>query len=45
MKMYTQVFNSMRDLNDYVNDNGITQNRIVNIFSSDGTFILVYYSE
>ena len=46
MKMYTQAFNEMRELNTFVNKNDIDQDRIVQIFqSTDGLFYLVYYSE
>lgn len=46
MKMYTQAFNKMVEVNDFVNRSGIPQERIVNVFQSkDGTFLLVYYAE
>lgn len=46
MKMYTQAFNDMRELNDFVNANDISKDRIVNVFQSkDGTYLLVYYAE
>lgn len=44
--MYTQVFNQMKDLNAFVNKNGIQKERIVSIFTpGDGTYLLVYYAE
>lgn len=35
MRMYTRAFNKMRELTDFVNENGIPQERIVTIFESD----------
>lgn len=46
MKMYTFGANQMRDIEDFVNENGIPQENIVDIFQSkDGDFELVYYAE
>lgn len=46
MKMYTCAFNQMKELNEFVNREKITQNRIVSIFQSvDGTYLLIYYGE
>lgn len=46
MKMYTRAFNQMKEVNTFVNDEGITKDNIINIFqSNDGTFLLVYYAE
>ena len=46
MKMYTEAFNQMRDLNKFVNDAGILQENIINIFQSkDGLFYLSWYAE
>lgn len=46
MKMFTQAANDMREINRFVNENGIEKDRIVNIFqSTDGTYLLVYYAE
>lgn len=36
----------MRELNKFVNNEGITQDQIINIFqSADGMFYLNYYAE
>ena len=44
--MYTRAFNKMSELNDFVNDEGIPQERIVNIFQTkDSLYVLVYYAE
>lgn len=46
MRMYTKAFNDMRELNTFVNKEGITQEQIINIFqSTDGMFYLNYYAE
>ena len=46
MRMYTQAFNKMSELNDFVNAEGIDKDQIISIFQSkDGTFILSYYAE
>lgn len=46
MKMFTQAANDMREINTFVNENGIEKDHIVNIFqSTDGTYLLVYYAE
>lgn len=46
MKMFTQAANDMREINKFVNENGIEQDRIVTVFqSTDGTYLLVYYAE
>lgn len=44
MKLETMSFNKMRELQDYVNQEGISQDRIVSIFpNQDKTFTIVYY--
>lgn len=46
MKMYTQSFNTMRGLNEYVNENHISQDSIVTIYeTNDGIFLLIYYAD
>ncbi len=46
MKMYTEAFNDMRELNKFVNENAIPKDMIINIFqSNDSTYLLVYYAE
>ncbi len=46
MKMLTQAANDMREINNFVNQNGIPQENIVNIFQSkDGVYMLVYFVE
>ena len=45
MKMYTQAFNQMSDLNKFVNERGITQEQIINIFPANGMFFLSWYAE
>jgi len=46
MKMYTEAANSLRDINDFVNDHNIPQEHIVNIFETqDGVFMLIYFAE
>ena len=46
MRMYTQAFNKMSELNDYVNAQGIDKDQIISIIQSkDGTFFLSYYAE
>ena len=46
MRMYTQAFNKMAELNDYVNAQGIDKDQIISIIQSkDGTFFLSYYAE
>lgn len=46
MRLYTEAFNDMRELNKFVNREGITQEQIINIFQSkDGMFYLNYYAE
>ena len=44
MRMYTVGFNQMSEVNDYVNEKGITKEQIVSILqSASGTWLLVYY--
>lgn len=46
MRMHTKAFDRMLELVDYVNVNGIPQERIVNIFESQAkNFILIYYAK
>lgn len=45
MRMYTEAFNSMRELNLFVNREGIQKEQIVNIFPSLGSYVLIYYGE
>lgn len=46
MRMRTKAANDMREINDFVNEKNIPKEHIVNIFqSSDGVYMLVYYSE
>ena len=46
MRMYTETFNSARDLNDFVRNSDIQQDQIVTIFqANNGLFILMYYAE
>lgn len=45
MKIFAQSGNSMRDLTDFINANGIEKDQIVSIGqNNDGVFMLVYYS-
>lgn len=45
MKMYTEAFNSLRDLNNFVNSHGIEKQNVVSIFQAeDSTYILIYYA-
>lgn len=44
--MYTHGANSMREIEEFVNANGIEKKNIVDIFQSNsGDFVLVYYAE
>ena len=46
MRMQTYAANHMRDIEKFVNKNGIDKKNIVDIFQSkEGDFILVYYAE
>lgn len=46
MKMLTKAANDMREINDFVNENHIQKDDIVNIIQTiDGIFILNYYAE
>lgn len=46
MRMQTYAANQMREIEDFVNANGIEKKDIVDIFQSkDGDFELVYYAE
>ena len=44
--MFTQAANDMREINRFVNENGIPKENIINIFqANDGTYILTYFAE
>lgn len=46
MKMYTRSFNTMREMEDFINRDGIAKENIINVFQlSDQTFTVVYYAE
>lgn len=46
MRMYSKGFNQMKELKDYVNENGIAKEDIVSIIQSkDGMFYLTWYAE
>ena len=46
MRMQTYAANQMRDIEKFVNENGIDKKNIVDIFQSkEGDFVLVYYAE
>lgn len=46
MKMFTHAANDMREINQFVNENDIQKEHIVNVFqSTDGTYLLIYYAE
>jgi len=46
MNMLVHSENKLRDLEKFANENGITKDRIVNVFqSNDGTFQIIYYNE
>ena len=46
MRVYTRIFNKMREVEEFLNSAGIQKENIVNIFQSqDGSFVLVYYGE
>lgn len=46
MKVYTQAFNDMRAATDFINEKGITKDRVLSLFQSDGgLYLLVYYAE
>lgn len=44
--MHTEVANSMREINDFVNAKHIQKDDIINVFpTGDGLFAIVYYAE
>ena len=43
MEMETYCANSMREITDYINANGIQKDQIVNIMQADGIFTVNYY--
>ena len=46
MRMLTEAANSMRDLQKFINENHIPQERIVNIMeTNDGMWIVNYFVE
>lgn len=46
MRMLTEAANSMRDIKDFINENHIPQERILNIMETkDGVWILNYFVE
>lgn len=46
MKMYTRSFNKMREMEEFINSNGIAKENIINVFQlSDQTFTVVYYAD
>lgn len=46
MRVYTQAFNDMRAATDFINEKGITKDRVLSLFQSDeGLYLLVYYAE
>ena len=45
MKMFTYAFNDERELNEFVNEKGISQEQIVNIYPENGMVILHYFAE
>ena len=46
MRMRTKAANDMREINDFVNENGITKEQIVDIFTSrEGMFYVTYFAE
>ena len=46
MNMYTQIGNDLREINDFVNKNGIKKEQIVQIFQeNDGLFVILYYAD
>lgn len=46
MRLYTIVKNDLREVEEYINSQGIEKDQIVNIFSNGrGEYILIYYGE
>lgn len=46
MTMRTEAANDMRAINDFVNENGISKDQIVDIIqNNDGTYFLVYFAD
>ena len=46
MRMLTYAANKMREIDDFVNQNGIPKDNIVDIFQgSDGMFYISYFVE
>ena len=42
--MLTRLFNQMRELESFINENGIKKEDVVNIFqNSENLYVLVYY--
>lgn len=42
-KCIVKNFNSLMELRDYINSHGIVKENIVNVFTNDGQFSLIYY--
>lgn len=46
MRMYPRIFNTLHELEEFVNATGIPQDRIVEAGpEGKGTFLLIYYGE
>ena len=45
MKMYSAAFNTMAELESFVNSKGLKKDQILNIFPSNGNYFLNYYAE
>lgn len=45
MRMYTRLFNSLREAEDFVNENKIAKEDIVCMIPDDGAVSFVYYGE
>lgn len=46
MRLYTIVKNDVREIERFINENGITKDQVVNIFqNSYKEYVLIYYGE
>ena len=46
MRMYTFGANSLREIMEFANANGIAKENIVDVFQTkDGDFMMIYYGE
>ena len=46
MRAYTKSFNMKKELESFLNDNGIGKDRIVSAFQDlDKTYVLIYYAD